>query len=125
MDISTQIEQLLEFKKFYEKGILTKEELESEKQKILSSNQEAIDSRTQMRLGAYSRTLVGILRRAEIQMLENFYANIYLKLSETLMYKGLGTWYMLFQHVPKHIPVIYLNMYYINRRYMMRYMLGI
>ena len=45
MDISAQIEQLLELKKLYEKGILTKEELKSEKQKILSSNQEAIDSR--------------------------------------------------------------------------------
>ena len=44
MDISAQIDQLLELKNLYEKGILTKEELESEKQKILSSNQEAIDS---------------------------------------------------------------------------------
>ena len=45
MDISAQIDQLLELKNLYEKGILTKEELESEKQKILSSNQEAIGSR--------------------------------------------------------------------------------
>ena len=44
MDISAQIDQLLELKNLYEKGILTKEELDSEKQKILSSNQEAIDS---------------------------------------------------------------------------------
>lgn len=44
MDISSQIEKLLELKKLYENGILTKEELESEKQKILGSNQEATDS---------------------------------------------------------------------------------
>ena len=45
MAIKSQIDQLLELKKLYEKGILTKEELDSEKQKILSSNQEAIGSR--------------------------------------------------------------------------------
>lgn len=45
MAITSQIDQLLELKKLYEKGILTKEELDSEKQKILSSNQEAIGSR--------------------------------------------------------------------------------
>ena len=44
MAITSQIDQLLELKKLYEKGILTKEELDSEKQKILSSNQEAIGS---------------------------------------------------------------------------------
>lgn len=38
MAITSQIDQLLELKKLYERGILTKEEMEIEKHKILETN---------------------------------------------------------------------------------------